>query len=57
MGQLSEKKYKIIICDGVSTLENEKNELVAMVKMTKNSMFPLGLQIEMVFSFTALAIV
>ncbi|KAL5806123.1 hypothetical protein ACOSQ4_028856 [Xanthoceras sorbifolium] len=55
MGQLSEKGLKIIIDKGVCTIENMKNELVAEVKMTKNRMFPLPLQSEIIHSFSAIA--
>ena len=54
MGQLSEKGLKIIIDNGVCTIENQKNELVAKVKMTKNRMFPLPLQTDLIWSFSAI---
>ena len=54
MGQLSEKGLKIIIDKGVCIIKNMKNELVAEVKTTKNCMFPLPLQSEIIQSFSAI---
>ena len=53
IGQLSEKGLKIIIDNGICTIVNQKNELVAKVKMTKNRMFPLPLQTDLIMSFSA----
>ncbi|KAL5823840.1 hypothetical protein ACOSQ4_021740 [Xanthoceras sorbifolium] len=54
MGQLFEKELKIIIDKGVCTIENMKNKHVTEVKITKNRMFPLPLQSEIIHSFSAI---
>lgn len=54
MGQLLEKGLRIEIAEGVCTISNRKNELVARVPMTSNRMFPLTLQTKPVCSFFAL---
>jgi len=54
MGQLSKNGLKIIIDDGVCTIENKKNELVAKIKMTKNRMFPSPLQTDLIWAFSAI---
>lgn len=54
MGQLSQKGLQIVIHNGVCTIENRKQEIVVVSRMSKSRLFPLNFQTEMVYAFSAL---
>ena len=53
MGQLIEKWHIINTCNGVCTVSDKNKKMIAKVQVTKNRMFPMFLQAEILFSLKA----